>query len=50
MGASSANPSKPCVCGLKKTGWPWKATGVVREDKQVEYKCRICGATHWTSA
>jgi len=41
---------KPCICHIKKSGWPWKATGAVNAEKQAEYKCRICGATHWASA
>ena len=50
MGESSAKGNKPCVCQLKKTGWPWKATGAVNADNQAEYKCRICGKSHWAAA
>ena len=46
MGASDSKGGKPCICNLKKSGWPWKATGRV-EGRQQEYRCRICGATHW---
>jgi hypothetical protein len=41
--------SKPCVCHIKKSGWPWKATGKT-EGGQREERCRICGATHLVSA
>jgi hypothetical protein len=39
---------KPCICHIKKSGWPWKATGKV-DGGQREEKCRICGATHVVS-
>jgi len=41
--------SKPCICHIKKSGWPWKATGK-SEGGQREEKCRICGATHMVAA
>ncbi len=40
---------KPCVCHIKTSGWPWKATGKT-EGEQREERCRICGATHLVSA
>ena len=40
---------KPCICNIKKSGWPWKATGEVNVGQRVE-KCRICGATHLVTA
>lgn len=47
MGETKA--SKPCICNIKKSGWPWKATGKA-DPGQREEKCRICGATHMVSA
>jgi hypothetical protein len=47
--ASTEAAGKPCVCHIKKSGWPWKATGKV-EAGQREEKCRICGATHMVTA
>jgi hypothetical protein len=41
--------SKPCICHIKKSGWPWKATGNM-QGGQREEKCRICGATHMVTA
>jgi hypothetical protein len=46
---SSETASKPCICHIKKSGWPWKATGEVNAGQRVE-KCRICGATHLVTA
>jgi hypothetical protein len=46
---SAQSEGKPCVCHIKKSGWPWKATGTV-DGGQREEKCRICGATHMVSA
>jgi len=40
---------KPCVCHIKKSGWPWKETGKT-EGGQREEKCRICGATRMVPA
>jgi len=43
-----ANPEtggKPCICKIKKSGWPWKASGKANAG-QVRETCRICGATH----
>jgi hypothetical protein len=45
----SATKDKPCICHVKKSGWPWKATGKT-EGGQREEKCRICGATHMVTA
>jgi hypothetical protein len=42
---STQTGSKPCICNIKKSGWPWKATGKV-DGGQREERCRICGATH----
>ena len=50
MGESGAKSDKFCVCQFKKSGWPWKATGNVNAEKQAEYKCRICGKSHWAAA
>jgi hypothetical protein len=50
MAESTEKSSKPCICGIKNSGWPWKATGQVNAEKQAEYKCRICGKTHWVPA
>ncbi len=47
--ASNDAGSKPCICHIKKSGWPWKATGEV-VGGQREEKCRICGATHLVRA
>ena len=50
MGKASTNAdSKPCICHIKKSGWPWKATGEVVAGQREE-KCRICGATHMVTA
>lgn len=50
MGEGSPQAAtKPCVCHIKKSGWPWKATGK-NEGGQREEKCRICGATHMVPA
>jgi hypothetical protein len=46
---SPQTASKPCVCHIKKSGWPWKATGRT-EGGQREERCRICGATHMVPA
>jgi len=46
---SPETASKPCVCHIKKSGWPWKPTGRT-EGGQREEKCRICGATHMVPA
>lgn len=48
MGASSSG-KKPCICNAKKTGWPWKATGRVEQNRQ-EVRCRICGEVKWIPA
>jgi hypothetical protein len=49
VGAAKTKGNKPCICKLKKTGWPWQATGRV-EGKQQEMRCRICGETRWVPA
>ncbi len=46
---STETASKPCICQIKKSGWPWKATGKIDAGEREE-KCRICGATHVVSA
>jgi hypothetical protein len=49
MGTGNAQAAdKPCICHVKKRGWPWKATGQVNAQQQSEFKCRICGATTWS--
>jgi hypothetical protein len=48
MKPSDAKADKPCICHLKKTGWPWKPTGRV-EGPQREFKCRVCGRVHWAA-
>jgi hypothetical protein len=40
---------KPCICHIKKSGWPWKATGEVVAGQREE-QCRICGAKHLVTA
>ena len=46
MGKANAEvEGKPCICHIKKSGWPWKATGETLGGQPVE-RCRICGATH----
>jgi len=46
---STKAAGKPCICQIKKSGWPWKATGKIAAG-QKEEQCRICGATHQVSA
>jgi hypothetical protein len=46
---STQAEGKPCICHIKKSGWPWKASGEVVAGQREE-KCRICGATHLVSA
>jgi hypothetical protein len=48
MGQSEPKAEKPCICHIKKTGWPWKATGRVEGAKQ-EFRCRVCGRVHWAA-
>ena len=43
--ANAEVEGKPCICHIKKSGWPWKATGETLGGQPVE-RCRICGATH----
>ena len=50
MGQGNTQEStKPCICHIKKSGWPWKATGKTQSGQREEV-CRICGATHLVSA
>jgi hypothetical protein len=46
MSASGEKSAKPCICHVKKTGWPWKTTGRVEGARQ-ELRCRICGVLKW---
>ena len=45
----SGTLTKPCICQVKKSGCPWKATGKT-EGGQRQEKCRRCGATHMVAA
>ncbi|HVH64551.1 MAG TPA: hypothetical protein VM674_00830 [Candidatus Acidoferrum sp.] len=50
MAKESQKGDKPCICHIKKSGWPWKPTGNLNAEKQAEYQCRVCGRTHWVPA
>jgi len=43
--------SKPCVCKvLKRSSLVWKATGRTNAQNEMEFQCKICGATAWRPA
>jgi hypothetical protein len=47
----STHTTKPCVCNvIKRSSLIWKATGRKNAENQLEYQCKICGATAWRSA